>query len=393
MTNMQAFEVGKNLAVTKGQVIYQNPILQLICYTPQTENVLSVPLLIIPAWINKFYIFDLREENSFVKWALSKGLRVYMVSWINPSKGDTHKTFTDYVLDGLYKAVAETLKHAKAPQLNAFGYCAGGILLNCLMGYLKAHKLSNPFASSTTIAAPIDTQNGGDLLAYICESQLALLEENLEEMGIIPGNALLHSFNLLKPKELMWKNAVDNYLLGKEPRAFDLLYWNCDSMNLPGKMHTQYLRHIFFENKLMQKAGMRIAGTPIDLGVIDTPSFIIGAIKDHIVPWHSVFPLTGKIHSTEKEFILVGSGHVAGVVNPPHLHKYQYWVNPKLEEDPKTWLGNAVEHPGSWWNYWLEWLSPYLGREMKAPPPPKGFEEAPGSYVLKKWHPKFHKIH
>lgn len=387
MTNMEAFEVGKNLATTPGKVIYQNEILQLICYEPQTSHVYSAPLLVIPAWINKFYIFDLKEENSFVKWALQKGMRVYMVSWVNPSKKDAHKTFTDYILDGLYRAVKETLKHANTDQLNAFGYCAGGILLNCLMAYLKAHKIKSPFASSTTIAAPIDTQNGGDLLAYICESQLSILEENLEELGIIPGNALLNSFNLLKPKELMWQNVVDHYLLGKEPKAFDMLFWNCDSMNLPGKMHTQYLRHVFLDNKLMQKGGIRVAGTPIDLSTIDTPAFIVGAIKDHIVPWHAVFPLASKIASAQKEFLLVGSGHVAGIVNHPSQNKYQYWVNPKIEENSNKWFKEAAEQPGSWWNYWFDWMKEYLGKEMLAPKGLKGLEDAPGSYVLKKWYP------
>lgn len=385
MTDMNAFEVGKDLATTPGTVVFQNDILQLIHYKPQTDHVFETPLLVIPAWINKFYIFDLKPENSFVKWALSKGLQVFMVSWVNPGKKNRNHTFSDYVLDGLYKAVQETMKRTGVKKINAYGYCAGGIILNCLMAYLNAQKIKSPFASATTLAAPMDTSKGGDLLAYICDGQMKVLEENLNDIGIIPGNALLNSFNLLKPKDLMWQYAINNYLLGKDPPAFDMLYWNCDSMNLPGKMHTQYLRNVFLDNKMLKKNAMRVAGTAIDLGSITTPAFIVGAIRDHIVPWESVFPLAHKIKSKRKEFLLTGSGHVAGIINHPDLNKYQHWVNSSLSDTAQSWKSNAVEHKGSWWEYWLDWITPYKGKEIKAPRFKTGLESAPGSYVIRKY--------
>ncbi len=385
MTDMSAFEVGKDLATTPGTVVFQNSILQLIHYKPQTEHVFEHPLLVIPAWINKFYVFDLRPENSFVQWALSKGMQVFMVSWVNPGKKNKHHTFTDYVLDGLYKAVRETLKRSGAKKINAFGYCAGGIILNSLIAYLNAHKIESPFSSLTTLAAPMDTSKGGDLLAYICEGQMKVLEDSLDDLGIIPGNALLHSFNLLKPKDLMWQYAVNNYLLGKDPPAFDMLYWNCDSMNLPGKMHTQYLRNVFLDNKMLKKGAMRVAGTPIDLASIETPTFVVGALRDHIVPWESVFPFARTIQSKNKEFLLTGSGHVAGIVNHPSLHKYQYWVNKSLPETATMWKSDAEEHPGSWWEYWHAWMKPYLGKEIVAPKFTQMLEPAPGSYVMQKF--------
>ncbi len=385
MTDMNAFQVGKNIAATKGSVIYENELLQVIHYTPTQEKVHSTPVLIIPAWINKYYMFDLSGENSFVKWCVDHGVDVYMISWINPNKHHRDKTFCDYALEGLYKAVHEVQHHSSTGKINAFANCAGGILLNCLMAYLEAHHIESPFASSSTLASPIDVDYLGDLKAFICDAQLKMLDESLDDFGIVPGQILVQSFNLLRPHDLLWSFYVKHYLMGHKPEAFDILFWNCDSVNLPGRMHSQYLRHIFLENKLVKEGAMRIAGTPIDFRKIKTPAFILGAIKDHIVPWQSVYPLSQLISSEIKEYLLVGSGHVSGIINPPWKDKYQYWVNKAVPTSSEEWFDEAVEYQGSWWHYWLNWMQPFLG-ELKVPNPQKEpvIESAPGRYVLER---------
>lgn len=385
MTDMNAFEVGKDLATTPGTVIFRNDILELIHYKPQTEKVFETPLLIIPAWINKFYIFDLTPDRSFVRWALSQGLQVFMISWVNPNQKHKDFTFSDYILKGLYAAVEATLKRTKAKKINAYGYCAGGVLLNCLMAYMKEKKIKSPFASATTLAAPMDASKSGDLLAYICDKQIKILEDRLKTTCIIPGSALLHSFNLLKPKDLMWQHTVHNYLMGKTPTAFDMLYWNCDSMNLVGKMHTQYLREVFLNNNMLKKGAITLEGAPINLRKITTPSFIVGAIKDHITPWESLFPLIDTVSSKRKEFLLTGSGHVAGIMNHPSLHKYQHWVNPSQNMPALEWKKEAKEHKGSWWGYWLNWIEPYKGKSITSPVFHSGLSPAPGAYVMEKF--------
>ncbi|MBX9977667.1 MAG: alpha/beta fold hydrolase, partial [Alphaproteobacteria bacterium] len=332
----------------------------------------------------KYYLFDLTPDKSFVRWCLERGMDVYIISWINPDKNHHNKTFCDYTLEGLYKAVQAVLKTSKSDKINALGNCAGGILLNCLMAYLESHKIPSPFASATTLASPIDADRLGDLKAFICDVQIKMLEESLDDFGIVPAPVLSQSFNLLRPKDLVWSFYVKHYLMGKKPDAFDILFWNCDSVNLPGRMHSQYLRHIFLDNKLIKKGEMRLAGTPIDLRTITTPSFIVGAIKDHIVPWESVYPLAQMVNSTVKEFLLVGSGHVSGIINHPDKKKYQYWSQPQLHTSSKEWLKSTKQHEGSWWLYWFEWVKPYLGEMITPKKTDSMIENAPGRYVLKK---------
>lgn len=382
MTDMRAFQVGQTIARTPGHVVFENDLLQLIRYTPQKKRVYQNPMMIIPAWINKYYLFDLTEQTSFVKWCLDHGMDVYIVSWVNPTSKAPSKTFCDYALEGMYQAVRFVLKNAKTTQLNAIGNCAGGILLNCLMAYLERHHISSPFASATTLASPIDGSKLGDLKTFICKNQLRLLEESLDDFNIIPGHILVQSFNLLRPQELLWSFYIKHYLMGKDPEAFDVLFWNCDSMNLPGRMHSQYLRNIFLDNKLMKKGAMRLGGTPIDLGMIQTPSFILGAKKDHIAPWDSVYALLNQIQSPIKEFVLTGSGHVSGIINHPDRHKYQYWTNPKTPAQPTEWLKDACEHDGSWWNYWVKWVQPFLGKLREPLDNCAVIEDAPGRYVF-----------
>jgi len=384
MTDTSVFQVGETIATTPGEVVFRNELLELIRYAPQTPTVHKHPLLIVPAWINKFYIFDLRPQNSFVRWCLEQGIQVFIVSWVNPTKKQAQKTFSDYTLEGLYEAVKQVQLHSNTSEINALGFCAGGILLSCLMAYLQAINTPSPFNSTNIIASPIDASKSGNILAYICDSQIKILEEGLKDLGIIPGEALVHSFNLLKPKDLMWSFYVNNYLLGKDPKAFDMLYWNCDAINLPGRMHLKYLKNIFLDNKLMQHGAMKIANIPIDLSSITTPCYILGALKDHIAPWESVYPLVNLIQSQHKTFVLADSGHVAGIINPPSSNKYQHWTNDSIDPSAKEWLKNKKSHQGSWWPHWLHWMQPFLGEKIKAPVLKKGLCTAPGTYVTKK---------
>jgi polyhydroxyalkanoate synthase len=392
MTDMNAYTLGKDLATTEGNVIFENEVLQLLWYKPRQKKVYSHPILIIPAWINKYYIFDLRAENSFVRWLLDQGFQVFVVSWINPvSKSEKRHSFSDYVLKGALEAVQATVKYSKSNKINAVGYCAGGILLSCLASYLESHHNKpfeeSPFSSLSVLATPIDTRKGGEILAYICDQQLKLLEESLDDLGIIPAQQLLTSFNLLRPNELLWSFYVNHYLLGKDAQAFDMLFWNCDAMNLPHKMHTKYLRHIFLDNKLIEKGGLRVDHTPIDLHHIKAPLFALGTIRDHIVPWQSVFPLLNHVSSEIKEFVLAGSGHVAGVINHPELHKYNYWAK-SFNNDPfaEQWLESAEEFQGSWWKHWSNWVAPFSGDLKKAfyCDQSEIIEKAPGRFALVK---------
>lgn len=383
MTDMRAFRLGENLATTPGDVVFENDILQLIRYHPREKIVYSIPLLIIPAWINKYYIFDLTEQKSFVRWCIDRGMDVYVLSWINPTKDNGNNSLCDYILQGVYEAVKQCLETSKTKQINALGYCAGGIALNCLLAYLEAQKIPSPFKSATTLASPIDANALGDIRAFICQKQLNLLDESIDAVTIIPGHILTQSFNLLRPSELLWSFYIKHYLLGKPLESFDLLFWNCDSVNLPGRMHSHYLRHIFLDNKLTKPGAMKVAGVPIDLRCIKTPSFIVGAEKDHIVPWRSIFPLVNLINSPIKEFLLAGSGHISGIMNHPQAQKYQYWVNPSLNKDPLKWKEQTKEHLGSWWNYWLKWMGPFLGEMTPYTPSKEIIEPAPGRYVLR----------
>ena len=384
MTDMDAFQVGHTLASTPGHVVFENDILQLIRYTPHKAKIFKHPVLIVPAWINKYYLFDLTSQTSFVTWCLERGMDVYIISWINPKAKEPSKTFCDYTLQGLYQAVRFILKNSNTPQLNAVGNCAGGILLNCLMAYLESHNISSPFASATTLASPINGDKLGDLKTFICKNQINMLEESLDDFSIIPGHILVQSFNLLRPQELLWSFYIKHYLMGKEPEAFDILFWNCDSMNLPGRMHSQYLRNIFLDNKLMKSGAMRLGGTPIDLSTIKTPSFILGAKKDHIAPWQSVYGLMQRIQSPIKEFVLTGSGHVSGVMNHPSRNKYQYWTNPKTPVRENAWMKDTTEHVGSWWVHWERWVQPFLGECVEPASNVSEIEPAPGRYVLEK---------
>ncbi len=384
MTDMDAFKVGENIAVTPGSVVYQNDLMQLIQYAPATEQVYRRPLLIIPPWINKFYILDLRPKNSFIKWAVEQGLTVFVISWVNPDEKLSAKTFEDYMVEGPLAALDAIEKATGEREANVIGYCLGGTLLASTLAYMAAKK-DGRFRSATYFASMVDFEEAGELGVFIDEEQLAALEKRMEEKGYLDGAAMATTFNMLRANDLIWSFVVNNYLLGKEPFPFDLLYWNSDSTRMPAAMHSFYLRKMYQENKLVEPGGITLKGVPIDLRRIETPTFILSTREDHIAPWKSTYRAT-QIYKGPKRFVLSASGHIAGVINPPAANKYCHWTNPKLPPDPDDWLAGAKKVPGSWWPGWAKWVSRHGGGKVPARQPGDGklkeIEPAPGSYVL-----------
>lgn len=383
MTDTQALKLGRDIATAKGKVVLRTELFELIRYTPTTNKVASLPLLIIPPWINKFYVFDLKPENSFIRWAVDSGLTVYIISWVNPDKRQATKTLTDYTLDGAKAALDYVRTVHKLPQVNVMGYCTGGILLNCLLAYLDAKK-QRPIKSASIIATPTDFREAGDMLVYICEQQLSKLEKHVKKQGYLEGEALVQSFNLLRSNDLIWSFYVNNYLMGKDPLPFDMLHWNSDAARMPAKMHLDFLRNMYLENKLLQPDGVKIADVPVDLNRIKVPMFTMAAIEDHIAPWRAVYPLVTKVKSRNKKFVLSGSGHVAGVFNHPKKHKYHFWTNDTVVENPEEWLNQATKQVGSWWPVWRDWLAQFSGEitDVDKIPEEEGLGEAPGTYVV-----------
>lgn len=380
MSNHDAFEVGKNIAITPGKVVFQNKMMQLIQYEPTTPKVYQVPLLIIPPWINKYYILDLKPENSFVKWAVAQGFTVFIISWVNPDAKLKNMNFEDYMLQGPLAAFEAMEKATGQKNVNVIAYCLGGTLMTATLAYMKKKKMDDVVKSITYFTTLTDFKDAGELGIFIDEDQLSALEERMEKQGYYDGREMAAIFNSLRANDLIWSFVVNNYLMGKEPFPFDLLYWNADSTRMPAAMHRFYLRNMYLKNKLIKAGGISMCGVPIDLKTVDTPSFMLSTREDHIAPWKSTFEAVkyfkGHIH-----FVLAGSGHVAGVINPPSKPKYQYWVNDKLETDPDVWLKKAKEHQGSWWLHWAEWKKKYSGKLIPALKLGKGLEAAPGSYV------------
>lgn len=387
-TDYDAFEVGKNLAVTPGKVIYQNELMQLIQYLPSTEEVYETPLLIIPPWINKYYILDLREKNSYVKWCVDQGYTVFVISWVNPDERLAQKSFEDYMRDGPLKALDVIEEITGEKQTNVIGYCLGGTLLACTLSYLDQHGQNDRVKASTFFTTMVDFSEAGELEVFIDEEQIRALENKMQEKGYLEGSAMATTFNMLRANDLIWSFVVNNYLLGKEPFPFDLLYWNSDSTRMPAGMHSFYLRKMYLENKLIEPGGIELLNTPIDLRTIDQPSFVLATKEDHIAPWKSGYALTQHIKGSTR-FVLAASGHIAGVVNPPAKEKYCYWTNSKNPKDPDTWLKNAAEHKGSWWPEWHRWSTKVVGTDTVPARQPGGgvytpIEDAPGSYVKMK---------
>ena len=385
MTDPDAFEVGGNLATTPGKVVYQNELMQLIQYTPTTEKVSRRPLLIVPPWINKFYILDMRENNSFIRWAVSQGLTVFVVSWVNPDTDMAEKEFADYVRLGPLAALDAIEQATGEREVNAIGYCIGGTLMATTLAYMAA-KGDDRIKSSTFFTTMVDFAEPGELGVFIDDEQLDALDERMQREGVLDGSNMATTFNMLRSNDLIWSFVINNYLLGKDPFPFDLLYWNSDSTRMPAVMHSFYLRKMYHENKLVEAGGIEIDGTPIDLTTVKTPTFILSTKDDHIAPWKSTFAAT-KLYSGPVKFCLAGSGHIAGVVNPPNPDKvkYGYWTNAKKVADADQWLESAKQKPGSWWPEWSKWLARHGGGKVEARTPGDGalkaIEDAPGSYV------------
>src|SRR5258708_1844751 len=377
------FEVGRNLALTPGKVIFENALMQLIQYAPTTETVLERPLLIVPPWINKFYILDLTPEKSFIKWAVAQGLTVFVVSWVNPDANLAQKSFEDYMREGPLAALDIIEQATGEREVNAVGYCVGGTLLAVTLAYL-ASKRDERIASATLFAAQVDFTHAGDLKVFVDEEQISAREREMSERGYLEGKKMATAFNLLRSNDLIWPYVINNYLKGKEPAPFDLLYWNSDATRMPAANHSFYLRNCYLENRIT-KGEMVIAGKKLDLKNVTIPIYNLATREDHIAPAHSVL-LGTKFFGGPVRFVLAGSGHIAGVVHPPDKMKYQYRTGPQPNNaNLEKWLTKAGEHAGSWWPDWLEWLKGQDSTEDLAGQPRRGKratpDDAPGSYV------------
>ena len=379
----EMFEVGRNLALTPGKVIFENELMQLIQYTPSTESVLKRPLLIVPPWINKFYILDLTPEKSFIKWCVDQGLTVFVISWVNPDARLAEKSFEDYMREGPLAALDVIEQATGEREVNAVGYCVGGTLLAVTLAYM-ASKRDERIVSATLFAAQVDFTHAGDLKVFVDEEQIAAREREMTERGYLEGRKMATAFNLLRSNDLIWPYVINNYLKGKEPAPFDLLYWNSDATRMPAANHSFYLRNCYLENRLTKRE-MVIGGKKLDLKNVTVPIYNLATREDHIAPARSVL-LGTKFFAGPVRFVLAGSGHIAGVVNPPEKMKYQYWTGPKpTSANLDKWLTKAREHAGSWWPDWLKWLKAQDSTEVSARQPGGGklmpLEDAPGSYV------------
>ncbi|MDH3637558.1 MAG: class I poly(R)-hydroxyalkanoic acid synthase [Gammaproteobacteria bacterium] len=384
MTDIDKFTLGENVAVTPGKVVYQNELMQLLQYSPTTDEVYRVPLLIFPPWINKYYILDLRPENSFIQWAVDQGHSVFVISWVNPDEKLSQKDFEDYLLEGPIEALAAIHRATGESEVNAIGYCLGGTLLACTLAYIKAREHEYGIRSATFFTTMIDFSDPGELGAFIDEEQINTIEEEMEKKGYLDGAKMAETFNLLRANDLIWNFVINNYLMGKDPFPFDLLYWNSDSTRMPYAMHSFYLRNMYQNNLLKTPGGISLNETPIDVSAIDTPAYILATKEDHIAPWTSAYAAT-QLYSGPARFVLGGSGHIAGVINPPSAQKYGYWVGNRLPENPQEWLSATDQHDGSWWLDWQDWVAGYAGDKVAARRPGDSglevLEDAPGSYV------------
>jgi polyhydroxyalkanoate synthase len=383
MTDSKAFELGVNIATTPGKVVAQTELMQLIQYEPTTAKVWQRPLLIIPPWINKYYILDLREKNSFIRYTVSEGITTFVISWVNPDARLAGKDFEDYLLEGPLAALDAMRDATGEADANVIGYCLGGTLLAATLAYLAAKKQKR-VASATFMTALVDFTAPGELEVFIDESQVASLEKKMQERGYLEGSEMANTFNLLRANDLIWSFVINNYLLGRDPFPFDLLHWNCDSTRMPAKMHSYYLRNMYMGNKLREPGALTLAGVPIDLTKVTTPTYFVSAIEDHIAPWKTTYAGPGLMRG-ERRFVLSGSGHIAGMINPPAANKYGYWTNDALADSADEWFAQATQHEGSWWTDWRAWIERYLGGEVPARVPGKGklpvIEAAPGSYA------------
>jgi polyhydroxyalkanoate synthase len=381
-TDPTKFEVGKNLATTPGKVIFENELFQLVHYAPTTKDVLAVPLLVVPPWINKFYVLDLAPEKSYIKWALDQGLSVFVISWVNPDAALAAKGFEHYMREGVLTALDQVVRVTDEPKAHLVGYCVGGTLLATTLGWLAAHGYDR-VQSATFLATQVDFRHAGDLKVFVDEDQLKQLEKKMEEIGYLDAGMMATAFNMLRSNDLIWPYVVNNYMRGKAPFPFDLLFWNSDSTRLPAANHSFYLRNCYLDNKL-SKGEMEVAGVKIDLKKVTVPVYNLATREDHIAPAVSVF-LGSQFFGGPVRFVMAGSGHIAGVVNHPGKQKYQYWTGGEAMGSLDDWFKNAREHAGSWWPDWIEWVKSQDARTVPARQPGSGklkaIEDAPGRYV------------
>ncbi|MCP5406825.1 MAG: class I poly(R)-hydroxyalkanoic acid synthase [Chromatiaceae bacterium] len=387
MTDEAAFKLGTNLATTAGAVIYENDIMQLIQYNATTEKVAERPLLVIPPFINKFYILDLQPENSFVKYAADQGNTVFIISWINPDKEQSELTWDDYLESGLFTALNIVKRISDSDRVNTVAWCVGGTLLASGLAVLQA-RADETVSSATFFTSLLDFSEPGEIGVFVDEVQVAQREAQLEHTGMLNGKDLAMVFSMLRANDLIWSYVVNNYLKGKTPPPFDILYWNSDPTNLPASMYISYVHNMYLENKLVEPGGLTMCGESIDLSRVVTPSYFLSTIEDHIAPWTATFK-TIDLFAGPVEFVLGASGHIAGVINPPAKKKRNYWVDGERGKGAAHWQETASSHPGSWWPHWTEWLAQYQGGSKQAPKSPgnndyRKLEPAPGRYVTKR---------
>ena len=385
MSDRGDFTLGETIAATPGKVVFQNELMQLIQYAPSTGTVFRRPLLIVPPWINKYYVLDLRPKNSFVRWAVSKGYTVFMISWVNPDERLADKTFEDYMSEGPLAALDAVADATGEREAAMIGYCLGGTLTAATLACLAA-KGDRRVRSATFFASLVDFAEPGELGVFIDEAQIDSLEATMAERGYLDGRHMATTFSMLRANDLIWSFVVNNYLMGREPMPFDLLFWNADSTRMPAAMHGYYLHKMYRENLLARPGGLSLDGVPVDLGRIDIPTYIVATQEDHIAPWRACHAACG-LYRGQRRFVLGASGHIAGIVNPPAAGKYGYWTGPVLDgQGADAWLGAAGRHEGSWWTDWHAWQCRRAGgKKVPARTPGAGalgpIEDAPGSYV------------
>ena len=389
-TDPEAFEVGRNIAVTPGKVVKRTPLYELIQYSPTTSEVLATPLIIFPPWINRFYILDLNPKKSFIRWAVEQGLTVFMVSWKSADESMSETTLDDYVLNGQIDAIDTVRDLLGAESVHAIGYCVAGTTLASTLALLEARGQADKVKSATFFTAQVDFSEAGDLNLFVADETLQLIDQIAAEKGYMDGRYMAATFNMLRGRDLIWNYVANNYLMGEDYPPFDLLHWNGDTTNLPAKWHHAYLRDFYRDNKLVTPGGITIDGTPINIGKVKTPTYVQAGREDHIAPAHSVWKITHHFDGPIR-FVLAGSGHIAGVVNPPEAEKYQYWTNEKKVSTLEEFIAGATETKGSWWPDWLRWIEqqdsakvPAKGARVPGKGRLKAIEDAPGSYVKAK---------
>jgi polyhydroxyalkanoate synthase len=382
MTDEKAFRLGQNVATTPGKVVFQTELMQLIQFEPTAKQAYRTPLVIIPPWINKYYILDLRPSNSFIRWALDQGHTVFVLSWVNPDARLAQMGFEDYMKLGPLAALQAVEEATGERQVNFIGYCLGGTLLGATLGYLQQKNQIDRVRSATFFVSLLDFSSPGELGVFIDEGQVQNLEKKMNERGYLEGSEMASTFNLLRANDLVWSFVINNYLMGKDPFPFDLLYWNSDSTRMPARMHSFYLRNMYMKNLLGVPGGIQLEGVPIDLSQVKVPAYFISTAEDHIAPWKTTYK-GSRYLGGDVRFVLGGSGHIAGIVNPPAAKKYHYWTNDARPETADEWFSTATQHPGSWWNDWQAWIDAQNGGEkVPARRPQHALEDAPGSYVM-----------